>query len=106
MPQFNDYEADGRRLMVEFTCKRCGDKALRPLKDQDTDKEAYGFLHRIKPPEGWKELLHGPLLCRECMEAYKRFMDPTQFATEAIPKPRPRRESCDLRPEALKEAPK
>ena len=80
MPQFNDYEADGRRLMVEFTCKRCGDKALRPLKDQDTDKEAYGFLHRIKPPKGWQELLHGPLLCRECMEAYKRFMNEYQHA--------------------------
>lgn len=104
MPQFNEYAADGRRLMVEFTCKRCGDRALRPLKDQDTDPETYGFLNRIKPPKGWQELLHGPLLCRECTEAYKRFMDPAQFATEDIPKPKPRREPCDLRPVDCEEA--
>lgn len=80
MPQFNQYEQKGRKLMVEFTCRRCGRTHLDPLeKHKNDDHEPYGNLSfGVKPPEGWAELLYGPLLCPDCVEAYEHFMNPTK----------------------------
>lgn len=82
MPQFSQYKADGRELLVQFTCQRCKTTHIDPLeKHKDDDHEHYGHLKfGVKPPEGWAELLHGPLLCPGCVEAYKRFMNPIEEA--------------------------
>lgn len=73
--QFSEYSSNGRTLLVMFTCHRCGKGKLETLEEHDKDmSDSYGYLHHIKPPEGWKDLLHGPLLCPECHEAYQLFM--------------------------------
>lgn len=74
MPQFNEYKADGRELMVRFTCQRCRDYVVEPLTADKIESESYGHLRYVKKPEGWKELLHGPLLCPKCFKAYQDFM--------------------------------
>lgn len=76
MPQFNDYEADGRKLMVQFTCTRCEATHTEPLElHKDDDHEHYGYLRAgIHPPSGWAELFHGPLLCPDCARDYEIFM--------------------------------
>ena len=72
---FNNYASHGRTLMVKFTCHRCGFEKLDPLRDhQNDDPESSGHLDSLKAPEGWKELLHGPLLCPACAKAYNIFM--------------------------------
>lgn len=72
---FNSFSDDGRTLLVKFTCRRCGAEQIDELEaHKDDDHESYGYLHRIKPPEGWVDLLHGPLLCPACIKAYAAFM--------------------------------
>ena len=62
--------------MVAFTCRRCGKNHLDTLEaHKDDDDESYGYLFRIKPPSGWKDLSHGLLLCPECFKAYQLFMN-------------------------------
>lgn len=76
MPSFNNYSADGRTIMVKFTCSRCGAEHIDPLElHRNDDDQSYGYLHRIKPPNGWKDLLHGPLLCANCYQKYLKFME-------------------------------
>lgn len=75
MLNFNRYEDDGRTLMVKFTCKRCGKEHIEPMEaHKDDDHESYGYLRRIKPPQGWEDLPAGPLLCPECVREYAAFM--------------------------------
>lgn len=73
MPQFNEYERNGRRLMVEFTCRRCKGARVEPLEPL-VDNEGYGYLHNINEPEGWTELC-GILLCPTCTKELKEFME-------------------------------
>lgn len=81
MPQFNNYQDNGRTLMVKFTCRRCGREIVEELEAHADDlTESYGQLHVIKPPEGWQELPYGPLLCSECYEAFLKFMNNSQEA--------------------------
>lgn len=75
MPHFNDYESDGRTLMVKFTCTRCGLNLIAPLKEHDTDPESYGYLHHLKPSKGWGEIPYNVLLCPECIQAFQDFMN-------------------------------
>lgn len=75
MPHFNQYDIEGVTLTVRFTCQRCGRTQLENLEDVDKDPESYGHLHNLNKPEGWGNLhLYGPLLCPECVNAYKAFM--------------------------------
>lgn len=71
MPQFHDYERDGRRLMVEFECSRCGGVRIEPLEPLVGD-EGYGYLHNLKRPEGWKEIWG--LFCPTCVSEFAAFM--------------------------------
>lgn len=75
MLQFNQYESNGRTQMIRFTCRRCGVQEIVPLTREMVDDTTYGNLHFVKPPQGWEELSHGPLLCPACVEAYKDFMN-------------------------------
>ena len=72
MPQFNEYERDGRRLMVEFTCRRCGGIRIEPLEPL-VDADNYGWLSHLKLPEGWTEI-YG-LFCPTCTAEFKAFLD-------------------------------
>lgn len=71
MPQFNEYERDGRRLMIEFTCRRCKGTRVEPLEPLMSN-EGYGYLHNIKTPEGWEEI-YG-LFCPTCVDEFKMFV--------------------------------
>ena len=74
MPKFNTYSQDGRTLLVRFRCFRCGATHIGELEAYDKDPESYENLHSLKPPKGWKDLLHGPLLCPECFAKYTDFI--------------------------------
>ena len=75
MPRFHDYESEGRKLLVLFTCQRCGATKTENLEDVDKDKESYGQLRSLNLPLGWHNLLGlGPLLCPKCSREYNDFM--------------------------------
>ena len=75
--QINRYETHGRRLLVEFTCRRCRTRAVRSLEEcMNEQKECYRELYDLAPPEGWKNGgFYYPLFCPECAKAYELFID-------------------------------
>lgn len=77
MPNFDKYEDDGRKLMVEFTCSRCKTTRIEEL--EPLDKKAgdhYGHLSFIDPPNGWsKWSYYGLLLCDDCTRKLAEFMN-------------------------------
>ena len=74
MPNCNSFELRGRRLMIEFTCGRCGKKHIEPFALQHKSTE--GNLQCYKPPEGWQDdSLYCPMLCAECSKQYKAFLN-------------------------------
>lgn len=66
----------GRRLLVEFTCSRCGAVDYKPYMDIPN----YSATHNLRvaaPPEGWSGGLLGspfPQLCPKCYAEYKAFV--------------------------------
>lgn len=73
--QIDRLESNGRRLMVEFTCRRCKKTAVRPLKEclEEVD---YNHLWDLRPPVGWEDGgFYYPLFCPDCSAAHKRFMN-------------------------------
>lgn len=66
----------GRRLLVEFTCSRCGAVEYAPYMDIPN----YSATHNVRvaaPPEGWQSesIFKGtPQLCPKCYTAYKAFI--------------------------------
>ena len=73
---FTSFSDHGRTLMVKFTCRRCGAEQIDELEaHKDDDHESYGYLRFIKPPEGWDDLMQGPLLCPACIKAFVKFME-------------------------------
>ena len=87
MPQFNEYKADGRELMVRFTCRRCSDYVVEPLTADKVNSEGYGYLRHIEKPKGWVDLPHGPLLCPKCYKAYQDFMQNKEAKTRKNKRP-------------------
>lgn len=72
--EVKSFEANGRRLSVEFTCRRCRQKAYRPLKECIGSE--FNFLTDLKPPPEWKDGgFYCPLFCPECKIAYEKFMN-------------------------------
>lgn len=77
------YEHGGRKLMVEFQCRRCKKTSLRPLK-QCMDEVDYNFMTDLRPPDGWFDGgSHYPLFCPECKEKVARFMAGAELADES-----------------------
>ena len=69
------FEQNGRRLMVEFECRRCKKTALRSLKTALSEVE-YNFLTDLRPPSDWENGgFYYPLFCPDCSAAHKRFMN-------------------------------
>jgi hypothetical protein len=71
------YETHGRKLMVEFKCRRCGETALRPLEDCMKEMiDGYRNLYDLHPPTGWEDGgFYYPMFCPDCKKAYERFME-------------------------------
>lgn len=73
--EIKSFESNGRRLMVEFTCRRCRTVSFRSLKEC-LDEVDCNFLTDLKPPKDWRNGgFYYPLFCKECAEAYDRFMN-------------------------------
>lgn len=69
------YEGRGRKIVVEFTCYRCGKTATRPLKDCLPTECSVRFMSDLKPPREWRNGgFYHPTFCPECAEKYDRFM--------------------------------
>ena len=71
------YESHGRKLMVEFTCRRCKKTTLRPLKEcMEEEKEGYQGLYDLRPPKDWNSGgFYYPLFCPDCKKAYEDFLN-------------------------------
>ena len=65
----------GRRLLVEFTCGRCGATALVPYEHSD-NFSVRSNVQTNHLPQGWRTELPGlPLLCSDCKKALQEFMN-------------------------------
>lgn len=74
MPQFNSYSDKGITLMVEYKCHRCGKAQVDHL-EPHVPKDGYGYLHNLSVPEGWSNHFYGVLLCPECTEKLRWFLE-------------------------------
>jgi hypothetical protein len=72
----NRYETHGRKLLVEFECRRCKKTITRSLKEcMEEVTECYRELYDLNPPTGWQNGgFYYPLFCPDCKNAYERFM--------------------------------
>lgn len=69
----NSYETRGRKVLVQFTCGRCGKTHIEPYAKQAENAE--GNLQCFRPPEGWQnDGLYTPLLCDECAREFAEFL--------------------------------
>ena len=68
----NGYEYKGRRVLIEFTCGRCGKTHIEPYSQQA--KSAEGNIQCFHPPKGWLDIFNLPTLCDECAEALMIFL--------------------------------
>lgn len=70
------YEEHGRKLLVEFKCRRCGTTALRPLQESVKEADYIQGLWSLNPPKEWYNGgFYYPLFCPDCKRAYDEFMD-------------------------------
>lgn len=73
--QLKDIEFGDRKVMIEFTCRRCGEKTYRPLKDCLSEVD-YNNLWDLRPPADWENGgFYYPIFCPACSEAHKKFMN-------------------------------
>lgn len=74
--EITSYETHGRKLLVEFKCRRCGKTVIRPLEECITEsKDCYRDLYDLNPPKEWRNGgFYYPLFCPECAKAYDMFM--------------------------------
>ena len=64
---------DGRTILIEFKCARCGKTHVEPLSVQY--EKAEGNIQCFKPPTGWTDAAsYKPMLCDSCTEDYKWFL--------------------------------
>ena len=75
--KITNYETHGRKLLVEFKCRRCETTAIRPLEECVKEcVDGYRDLYDLHPPEGWERGgFYYPMFCPKCKEAYERFMN-------------------------------
>lgn len=64
----------GRRLLVEFTCGRCGAKAFEPYAGSPHYNEVNN-MRSVPVPKGWRDASGSmPLLCEQCHAELDAFM--------------------------------
>lgn len=74
--EIREFEGHGRKLMVEFSCRRCKTTAYKPLVDCLPSDCAARGLYDLNAPEEWKDGgFYHPTLCPECAEKYEKFMN-------------------------------
>ena len=76
MDIFKLRSTNGRRLMVEFRCQRCGKTVLRTFDEcMENSSEYFRGLYDFAPPSGWRDGgFYYPTFCPECAAAYDEFM--------------------------------
>lgn len=75
--KITNYETHGRKLLVEFKCRRCETTAIRPLEECVKEcVDGYRDLYDLRPPEEWKNGgFYYPMFCPKCKEKYEKFMN-------------------------------
>lgn len=74
--EIREFEGHGRKIVVEFTCRRCKTKVYKPLVDCLPSDCAVRGLYDLKAPKEWKDGgFYHPTLCPECAEKYEKFMN-------------------------------
>lgn len=72
----------GRRLLVEFTCGRCGKVDYRPYMGNPACNETINT-NNVEVPKGWSEASgYVPLLCDCCSRDFRMFMGIPETAVE------------------------
>ena len=73
----------GRRLLVEFTCGRCGKVDYMPYCGNPA-YNVYINMCDVKVPNGWSDSSgYMPLLCDNCSRDYRQFMGLPEPVTDA-----------------------
>lgn len=73
--QFNKLSDNGRTIMLQFKCERCGAIKTETMKAVlARSPDDYGYLHNLKQPDGWSDNFYGWLLCPDCTQKLKEFM--------------------------------
>ena len=76
--EIKGFESSNRRLMIEFSCRRCRRVELEPLESAVARMDDYSpfRLDDIPYPAGWKDGgFFYNILCPDCAAAYERFMN-------------------------------
>ena len=74
--EIKEFEGFGRKILVEFSCRRCNTKAYKPLFDCLPKDCPVRNLSDLKAPEEWKDGgFYYPTFCPECAEKYEKFMN-------------------------------
>lgn len=74
--EIHSFEDHGRKLLVEFECRRCRTTATRTLEECVEELECNFELYRLSPPKGWQDGgFYYPLFCPDCKKAYVEFMN-------------------------------
>lgn len=72
--QHDNAKVRGRRLIIEFTCGRCGAVEHLPYTNNPACNDRANMCN-VPVPHRWKEADgYMPLLCPKCVSAYNAFM--------------------------------
>ena len=71
-----EYEGHGRKIVVEFKCRRCKKTAYRPLEDCRPSDCDVRWLSDLIPPKEWRNGgFYYSLFCPDCAAAHERFLN-------------------------------
>lgn len=74
--EINCFEEHGRRILVEFTCRRCRKTETRLLEDCRPNEHPVRGLYDLIPPKGWRDGgFYYNMYCPDCRKDYEAFMD-------------------------------
>ena len=81
--EINCFEEHGRRILVEFTCRRCRKTETRPLEDCRPTEYSVRGLYDLTPPNGWRDGgFYYNMFCPDCRKDYEAFMDGTAIVKD------------------------
>ncbi len=74
--ELKEFEGYGRKIVVEFKCRRCGVTATRPLKECLPSDGPMQGLYDLLAPKGWHNGgFYYPLFCPDCGKKYYEFIN-------------------------------
>lgn len=69
------YSQDGKTLMIQHECFRCGKTYLETLETAiKRSSDTYHIPSQIASPPNWEKVGYSTIMCPECMAEYKEFM--------------------------------